>query len=327
MNDETLKDRELQPDDISIQLKNNDIEALANPQHKLGVFKKRTRTIRFVLVLILLTLVVTLLNGSLLSSVSKILIVNHMNSKYDAKFEFVQWIPDDPFDSAIVRRIGDDKKEIRANIIWDNTYWDDMRFKVIDDYYDRVVFEYSTKYLNTQIVSSQASKVFKRSDVYSSTIDTYESWYTIDQVKQGPSAAPNMYNQINLTIYLFGKPEKKEAMIKEVYESYIRFSRDFKLSSGGSANISLAVFDDKTINSPEWINEIKSKHIPNKTAIYIEEVSAYLKKNKNMERLWYFENDGQMDVLRNSLKNYDYFRFYNAKVDMITNELMNNNSN
>lgn len=167
------------------------------------------------------------------------------------------------------------------------------QYRVVDDYFRKILDVEVPKLAAEMIHSRYASKIIidagAVSDQLDGAMDRIGQLYTAEQVRKGPTAAPEAYREAYITVWMFGPRSEFESMIKELYGEYPGLIQTFGLEP-----VILIVCDEKD------------------SSIY--SMKLYDRGSKLNELIisgdaWYFGEDKQIDISgQKALEDYDYFR-------------------
>jgi hypothetical protein len=179
------------------------------------------------------------------------------------------------------------------------------QYRVIDDYYTKIMEEESRSIVTKMIQSKYASKTLVDISADTSNWDGgYDGLirqYNLDQIRIGPSTAPEAYKQMGVGITLFVPGKDQENAIRELYGYYHKLVDIF-----GGDSVFVSVCDEKYLRIE-----------PLKAAIENGDEVAMKRFMTDMDvdgKLWCFWSNEKYNMMSDkALMDYSYFR--NANTD------------
>lgn len=212
-----------------------------------------------------------------------------LEHRYEEPFEYKESIGGEIFLSPV----REPEIRVRVEIKSKWVFWAEFE----DNYYGGVATHYASEWLRNAFKSKYANPVFTRGSV-GQPYDSVEEKYTIQDVKQGPQRAPEIYEKMSFTVDCYCAPENRENVQRELFELYHVIGKKYDLDK---VKVRMMVADEEIIGNTPGLLELyeEGRFIEASTAVRVKE---------NALKFWGFSGNKRegTDIERAST-DFDYF--------------------
>ncbi len=247
-------------------------------------------------------------NATLVRGITALTVPHYMEEKYHKEYILVgynNW----PYRGIAYVSPKDEPKKVTEVHIYGETPWN---IQLGDQTLKNVATEYMKKMLQDLVKSQYAENIYWQGNSNESAapegVQILDSLYTPVDVAKGPETAPEAYRGADIFIHFYGKPEDREAMIKEMYGILRKIAeKGFRFES---MSVVLIVGDSEILRRDNWLSgqyeEMNFEDINGPVQ------AKYLEKGQ----IWALYNclDHLPEDVDRAVKDFDYFRTVNERV-------------
>lgn len=211
-----------------------------------------------------------------------------LEHRYEEPFEYKESIGGEIFLSPV----REPEIRVRVEIKSKWVFW--AAFE--DNYYGGVATHYTSEWLRNAFKSKYADPVFTQGSV-AQPYDSVEEKYTIQDVKQGPQRAPEIYEEMSFFVDCYCTPENRENVQRELFELYHVIGKKYDLDK---VKVTMMVADEEIIGNTPGLLELYEE------GRFIEASSA-VRVKKNALKFWGFSGDKRAGTDIERASTYFYY--------------------